>query len=145
MNFETIEDKIIEKLKAGLPHLKTCETYAGQMEGEIERMPVRFPAVYVVYGGSTFEEIDGPNHREIVGFSIMACAKDLRGNEAIRKEEGGAYGLVNDVLEKLTNENFGLDIEKLRPVKVSLVFISKIMAVYGIDFQTGFDKEFEWE
>ena len=144
MTFEIIEDKIIEKLKE-LPALKTCETYAGQMEGEIERLPVRFPAVFVVYGGSSFEWVDGPNHREIVDFSVMACAKDLRGNEAMRKEEGGAYGLVNDVLEKLTNEDFGLDIERLRPVKVSLVFISKIMAVYGIDFQTGFDREFEWE
>jgi|Deesub1362A_J573_1020465.scaffolds.fasta_scaffold00740_18 phage gp37-like protein len=149
MNFEYIEDSIIDALKTAMPYLRTVETYAGQLEDEIERLPVRFPAAYVVYGGSSFNWIDGPNHQETVEFSVLVAAKNLRGNRAVRKggsapDDRGAYDLINDVLAALTNKTFGLEIERLKPLRVSLVFISRVIAVYGIDFQTSFDRTHEW-
>jgi phage gp37-like protein len=142
--FEQIEDKIIEELAAEVTYLRTVETYAGQLEGEIARMAVKFPAAFLVYGGTDLEEVDGPNHREVVRFSVLVAAKNLRSNEDLRKDTEGAYDLVTDVLAALTNNTFGLDIERLRPVKVSLVHIGKGIAVYGLDFQTSFDNTYSW-
>ncbi|MBI4822664.1 MAG: DUF1834 family protein [Nitrospirae bacterium] len=143
MDFEQIEDKLIETLKS-IPYLKTVETYAGQLEAEIESLPIRFPACYVVYGGSNFDWLDGPNHQETVDFTVLVAGKNLRGSSSLRKDSGGAYDLINDVTATLTNKNFDLDIERLKPMKVALVFISKTVAVYGIDFQTSFDGTYDW-
>jgi hypothetical protein len=79
-----------------------------------------------------------------VDFSVLVAAKDLRGSEEARKKSQGAYDLVKDVLAALTNKNFGLDIERLRPVRVSLVYIGRGVAVYGMDFQTSFDATYQW-
>jgi phage gp37-like protein len=142
MDFEQIEDSIISTLKAALPYAQTVETYAGQLEDSIESLPVRFPAVFVVYSGSTFAPVDGPNHRESVEFSVLAVSKNLRGDRAARKDVQGAYEMVNDVITALTNKDLGLDIEPLRPLRVSNVFAGKGLAVYGMDFETGFDNTY---
>jgi phage gp37-like protein len=146
--FEAVEDAIIGLLKANLSYLKTAETYAGQLEGELDSLPVRFPAAYVVYGGSSLERVDGPTHEETVAFRVLVAAKNLKGSEAVRKGgapgEIGAYELIKGVVDTLTNAKFGANIERFRPVKTSLVRISKSIAVYGIDFETSFDRAYEW-
>src|SRR4030067_3517742 len=138
MTFEDIEDKIITELKTQLTYVKTIETYAGQLEQEIEKLPIIFPALFVAYAGSNYEWVDGPNHNETCEFSILAAAKNLRGQASARKDDYGCYQMITDVLAKLTNNKFGLEIEKLKPLRVTLVFISKSVAIYGIDFQTNF-------
>jgi phage gp37-like protein len=144
MDFEQIEDAIINGLKSGVSYLRTVETYAGQLEGDIGKLTIRFPAALVAYGGSGFKRVDGPNHQESVDFSVLVAAKDLRGSEEAKKKSQGAYDLVKDVLAALTNRSFGLDIERLRPVRVSLVYIGRGVAVYGMDFQTSFDATYQW-
>jgi phage gp37-like protein len=142
MDFEQIEDAIINELKTNIAYLKTVETYAGQLEGSLERLPVGFPAVFVVYSGSGYSAVDGMYHEEKVEFSVLVAARDLKGGEAARKDAHGAYGIVKDVLAVLTNKTFGLDMERLRPVRTQLVFANRTVAVYGIDFRTGFDKAY---
>jgi phage gp37-like protein len=144
MNFEDIEDKIINEIKTQITSFKTIETYAGQLEQDLDMLPIQFPAAYVVYGGSDYEWIDGPNHNETCTFSILVAAKSLRGQKSVRKDDNGAYQMVNLILQALINKNFGLSMERLKPVKVSLVFISKTAAIYGVDFQTNFDTTFNW-
>jgi phage gp37-like protein len=149
MDFEQVEDRIIEKLRDEVSYLRTVETYAGQLEEEIAKLPVLFPSAYVVYGGSTINRVDGPTHQETVEFSVLVAAKNMRGGEALRKGSPatggqGVYGMVKDVLKALTNEDFGLDMERLRPLRVSPVFVGKTMAIYGIDFQSSFDGAYEW-
>jgi phage gp37-like protein len=149
MDFEQIEDSIMDALKKDLPYLKSVETYAGQIEAEIEKLPLRSPAAYVVYGGSDLGWVDGPNYHEKVTFNVLLVTKDLRGNKAARKGGSapgdiGAYQLIKGVLDTLTNRNFDLDIERLQPVRVSLVFMGRTTAVYGIGFQTGFDNTYQW-
>jgi phage gp37-like protein len=143
MDFETIEDKIISTLKGEVNHLRTVETYAGQPEGEIEKMPVRFPAAFVIYGGSSFEWADGRNHKEAVTFRVLVAARSLRSDAASRKGSDipgdvGAYEMVKNVLTALTNKDFGLDIEMMRPLSTSLVLVRGGVAVYRVDFQTSF-------
>jgi phage gp37-like protein len=141
MDFESIEDSIITELKAQVPYLKTVETYAGQLEQDIEALPVRFPAAYVAYGGSSFAQGDlgSASHRETAAFTVFVCAGDLRGAEAARKGEQGAYEAVRDVLGALINNDFDLETDMLRPVRVSLLFAGGQTAVYAVELMTEFE------
>ncbi|MBI5634860.1 MAG: DUF1834 family protein [Nitrospirae bacterium] len=144
MDFEQVEDAIIAEIQTAMPDLGTCETYAGQLEGDLNNLAITYPAVFVSYGGSMLDWIDMINFNEAVVFNLLVCAENLRGQEAARKDtDTGAYKMIRDVLTALTNKDLGLSIEKLKPVKVSLLFITKSIAVYGIEFQTNFDNAYE--
>jgi len=142
MKFEDIETKVIETLEAELTYLKSVGTYAGELKEDIKSLPSGFPSAYVVYRGSTFAYVDGDNQEETVEFTVLAAAKNLKGGESLRKSSYGLYRIVDDILAALANKTFGLAIERIRPVRVSLVYISESAAVYGIDFQTRFDETY---
>ena len=147
MTFVDIEKAIITALQ-GLTYLKNVETYAGQLEKEITELPKGFPAAYVAYEGSQFQWVDGENWQELPTFKVLIAARSYRivsgVNEDVRENaDTGAYRTITDVLDTLTNQTFGLDIYKLRPVKTELVFISKTTAIYGIDFTTMFDTTYQ--
>jgi phage gp37-like protein len=148
MDFETIEDKITDTLKADISYLRTVETYAGQTEIDVEKLAVRFPAAFVIYRGSNFEWKDDRNHKETVEFRVLVAARGLRGDAATRKGSDapgdiGAYRMVKDVLTALANKDFGLDIEKMKPLNTSLVLSKSGVSVYSVDFQTGFNNACE--
>jgi len=142
MRFEDIETKVIETLQTELPYLKTVGTYAGELRDELKSLAVSFPAAYVVYRGSVFGHVDGENEEETVEFTVLAAAKNLKGGESLRKSAYGIYLMIDDILLALANKTFGLNIERVRPLRVSLVYISESAAVYGIDFQTRFDETY---
>ncbi|GAB62649.1 MAG: DUF1834 family protein [Candidatus Jettenia sp.] len=141
MDFEQIEDKIITELKTRITYARTVETYAGQLEAKIEELPIQYPALYVTYAGSQFDWIDNEaNYNEVAVFNILAANKNLKGQEAVRKDgAGGVYKLIKDVTKYITNQNFGLDIERMQLTEVQFVFTSQTITVYGIGFQTNFD------
>lgn len=146
MNFETIESAIKARIQTELPYLRTLETYAGQLEDEIDKLVLSFPAVFVAYQGSSFEWVDGETYNETAEFVALVAAKNLKSGAAIRTDPvSGAYRLIKDVAAALTNQNLGLDIERLRPTQRSLVYSSKTAIIYGLNFQTNFDAEFPAE
>jgi phage gp37-like protein len=148
MDFETIEDKMTGTLKAVVPYLRTVKTYAGQTEIDVEKLTVRFPAAFVIYRGSSFEWVEGQNHKETVVFRVLVAARNLKADEATRKGSDapgdvGAYRMINDVLAALANTDFGLDIDMMRPLNTSLVIARSGVSVYQVDFQTGFHNAFD--
>jgi len=147
MNFEDIEDAIIARIQEQLTYLKTVETYAGQLEADIEGIPVRYPAAFVTYGGSDMTGVDtSPLYAEKPRFGVLCCASNVRGiTEAVKGDDAGtkgAYDIVNDVLKALVNRKLGLDMEKLRPVKCDRVYVGESVAVYAIEVETDFDTDY---
>lgn len=142
MDFETIEDAVIAEIKAQVAYLKTVETYAGQLERDIETTPLRFPAAYVSYGGSGFSpgDVGSSGHEETVDFSVFICARHLGGQDKARKEAQGAYDIVKDVLAALSDNTLGLDIEPITPMRASLLFSGHETAVYEVSFATKFQR-----
>lgn len=142
MNFEQIEDAIIAELKTALPYVPTIETYAGQLQGEIEELPIDYPAAFVMYSGSHYVRVDGQScFNEVDIFTLLLVSKNLRGNEDMRKDaDVGCYRMIKDVLENITNKNFGLTIERMQPISTKLIIATKVAIIYGIDFTTNFDK-----
>jgi hypothetical protein len=145
MDFETIEDGMLGKLKADRAYLKKCETYSGQLEADIDIQAIVTPAAFVVYSGSpAFELVDGPTHNEQPVFSVFVAAKDLRGNTALRKGDNGCYKMIKDVLASLVNFRVDESMLPLAPRAVELVRVKKDFAAYRIDFSTAFDTEYQW-
>jgi phage gp37-like protein len=143
-DFEKVEDAIIERLRDQVPTLRTVETYAGQLEVDLRRLPFRLPAGFVLYGGSDYSPVDGPNHLERAFFTVYLAARSLRGQEDARKGDEGAYALVKAVLKALVNRNFGLPIEALRPMALRLQMATETLVLYALDLQTEFDTQYSW-
>ena len=145
MDFDDIETQIIKTLKDDLDCFKRVETYEGNFDREnLKRMAVNFPAAFVLLSSINIDSVDGPNHKLDCGFTVLVAAKDLRGKEQTKTGAHGCYQLIKDVLEKLTNQKFGLEMEPLKPGKVSLFFTDQYAVIYGIEFNTNFDKTFSW-
>jgi phage gp37-like protein len=142
MDFIDIETAIKEAVAARMAYTKLVETYAGQLEGEMEKLPIAFPVVFVAYGGSTLTWVDGRSFNDTPVFQVIVAARDLRGPRDLKGGEYGCYRMIKDVLAAVSNETFGLEMLPMKPVKVSLIFISRTMAAYGIDFHTSFDTSF---
>lgn len=135
MKFMDIEDSIISTLRRDLPALRMVEAYAGQLEGEIEKLPVRLPAAFVVYGGSDYSDIDGLSIRERALFSILVAGRMGSGVE-------GACAMAGTVLATLANNALGLEMERLAPERMRLVHHWSGTAVYGIELHADFDTEY---
>ena len=144
VNFEAVEDGIIEALRAEVTYLRTVETYAGQLEDELGMLPDGLPAAYVVYGGSAYEWVDGPTHAEALEFSIIVVAGNLRSRQAARKDVRGAYDALGDVARALTNKSLDLSIERLRPLRAALLFVNGTTAAYEMVFGTSIDGTYNY-
>lgn len=145
MDFETVEDKIVETVKAGIPYLRTVLTYAGDIKKDIAGFSMPLPAVLVSYVRSDFESSGDPDFEETVVFEILAVSRNLKGPEALRKGAESSYAILKDVLLCLANQDMGLQIERLRPKKVALITADKSTAVYAVTFKTAFDGRYEWQ
>ncbi|MDO8282695.1 MAG: DUF1834 family protein [Thermodesulfovibrionia bacterium] len=143
IDFVQVEDKVIAELKANMKYLKNVESYAGQLASEIDKLVGNFPAVYVAYGGSKLEWVDGTVYNDLPDFDIIVVSKNFKGGEARRKDTNGCYDMIKDVLKYLTNQDFGMDIEKLKPVDVTLLLSTHLATAYNIKFQTNFDIVYE--
>lgn len=142
MDFTDVETAIKAQIRTHLPYVKVVETYAGQLEADIEALPTAFPAVLVVFKDSTYQWVDGRSFNNVPVFSVLVVAKDLRGPKDLRTGEYGCYRMIKDVLAALAGQTLGLDMWPMQPQRASLIFISKTMAAYGIDFSTNFDSVF---
>jgi phage gp37-like protein len=151
MDFEQTEDAIIPALTAGMVDSITGlaylgqppETYGGQLQGEIERLPINFPAVFVVFEGGPLSWVDGKNFKEDDTFTVLCCSSDVRGTGPLRKDAtSGCYRMIKDVLKTLSGKNLGIDIYPLQPVSIYPVMITNTVAVYGVKFKTWFDSTY---
>lgn len=134
-----IEDAILERLQDQLTYLKTCDSLGEYLRDTVEDITIRFPATYVVYEGGIFShEMSGVQDREMT-FSVIAMAKNLRGDREARHGKGaekGAYEMIEDARAALTNYACGLDIDPLLPTDEESIEGTDQMAAYGIRFKT---------
>lgn len=121
-----LEDALIALIKAAAL-VKTVESYSGQLEGDpkdiAKRWPEiirRWPAVFVAYGGGAIApelgEFGGVYGRTLQ-FDLMVCCRSLRGEAAARRDDTGAYAIL----------------EALRTILVGKVLTS---AVLPLEFQS---------
>lgn len=146
MNFTDIEEAVIKRLRREVSSLNTVEGYAGEEPmRDIEQMPMRLPAAFVVYEGSKFTELDGMSMQERATFSVMLTGRMTDPADA-EARKGGIYTELRATVEALTNSTLGLAIQALRLTEIKLVrggLKSGGLLVYAARFEAAFDSPYQ--
>lgn len=138
-----IETAILDALGASeMAHVaRTIEPYHGEVEAlvaEVKQLIAPTPAVYVIYVGSIFDESANRSFDDEQTFSIIHIAKDLRGNAQLR---AAIYPMLEITKSALIDNNLGLNIEPLHPVRIDPVAVTRAFSIYGFDVKTSFSMD----
>jgi phage gp37-like protein len=126
-----IEDAAITALKA-MGSLKQVETYAGQLEGEIETLPIRSPAAFVLFGGDTDNSV-GPRPVPVVDIDVLVVVKSAQGKKTAAR---GALAIIDAVRDAFNGKRLGLS--GMGPFKVTrreLLTATSTIVVFRINAQ----------
>lgn len=136
---EQIEDALISKLQASATLSLLCKTIASY-HGEIDdlvsltsQLTIPLPAVYVLYGGSVFDEAANRSYDDEMTFTIVVIAKDLRGDQKLR---AAMYPILEEVRTVLIDNTLDLDIEPIHPIRIEPTLITKLFSIYSFDIKT---------
>lgn len=145
-----IEDAIMRRIaEAGLPYLRTVATYGGELDDALDQAVRRFPAVWVAFQAegegqplNTAKSV----YRVPAAWVVLVAARNLRNEAATRKGDKvhvGSYQMLKDVRALLAGQDFGLEIDNLRPGRVrSMVnarFQAQGVSVYAMEWHTKYD------
>jgi phage gp37-like protein len=133
-----IEDAILTVLQASAlaDVARTIDSYHGEIDDlvrEVRSLTVPLPAVFVLYAGSVFDEAANRSFDDEQAFTVVAVARSLRSRAELRD---GMYDLLEAIKAALIDNNLGLDIEPLHPVRIEAALVAKDLSVYGLDFKT---------
>lgn len=134
-----IEDAIVTNLQgsAQLSALcKTIESYHGEIDdlvSQASQLIMPLPAVYVLYGGSVYDETANRSYDDEMDFTVIAIAKDLRGDQKLK---AAMYPILEEVKTVLIDNDLDLDIEPIHPVRIEPTLITKLFSIYSFDIKT---------
>ncbi|MDA3832601.1 MAG: DUF1834 family protein [Spirochaetales bacterium] len=138
---EQIEDAIItavDGLKAS-QGVRTIKSYQGELEeSDIKRLIALFPAIYVVYGGSTYAE-HGARKIEKMTYHLFVCDKNLRAEDEARRggtQNVGTYAMLDGVRDLLYGKQLSLEINPLALIRQTPVWFGGGISVYAAEYET---------
>ena len=139
---QQIEDAIISALtplKTSL-NIRVIKSYQSELENEndLNRMISLFPAIYIVYGGSDYDE-HGARKIERMTYHIIVCDRSLRSADEARHggtENPGVYAMLNEIRDILFGEMLSLEIFPLNLVRQMPVWFGKGISIYSAEYQT---------
>lgn len=143
---EQFEDAIIAavleaKTEMGVSQL-TVKSYQGELdETDMRQITARLPAVYVMYGGSTYAE-HGPRKIEKPKFVLFVCDRSLRAEDEARRggaTNPGTYAMLNACRDALCGSQLSLgdDIHPFRVVREYPVWYGGGVSVYAAEYESG--------
>jgi phage gp37-like protein len=146
----TIEDAMLARIAgAKLPYLKTVATYGGELDEELGETVRRFPAVWAAF--KTEGEGQPLNtaksvYRIPATWVVFVAARNLRNEASTRRGDKvmvGTYQMLKDVRALLIGQDFGLDIDNMRPGRVQSMVSAKYrgqgISVYAMEWHTQYD------
>jgi phage gp37-like protein len=153
-----IEDAILAHLAAAAPALPykivEMESYAGQLDEQLDQVIRRMPAVWVAFAGHAKPRPVGTSKTKFridATFAVMHGARNARGEKFTRHglelgglvAEVGAYRILADVGALLLRQDFadtGLEIEPLSPGRVATLYNTRLaregLAVFSQEWHT---------
>jgi len=135
MRVEEIITALIERLRTSVPSLRSVELYDGPVGKDIEKVPLRLPAAYVVYDGSKHESLSLHTMTTMARFSVYLVTR-MHGPGG---QTTGASVLMDEVAGALSGSRLGLEIESIRSIGSSFVLGTPTLIVHALVFETWFE------
>lgn len=146
----TIEQAIKQRLSDGLGQMVSgVHTYGGEFDGEgLAQVVNQFPAVWVMFAGikdTVAHDTRRTRHKVIGRFTVLVGDR-TSGSEAdsrfggLHRNDVGTYRLLRAVRLLLTNQSFGLKIDRLQPGAAKSLFSRQLeldaVSVFALEFDT---------
>lgn len=135
-----IEDLLIAKI-AGAVTLKTCKSYAGELEKDPAQLAMRTPAVLVVLSKTNADKSEFGIELLNYTFDLLVVARNLRGEDDARRSTGGAYDILTDLRTALVGQELRADLRPLELLAEEAQAISQEMVIYVATYSV--DQEVE--
>jgi phage gp37-like protein len=137
-SWNILEDAILDALRARLgPGVKTLETYQGDWLANLRKESRRLPAVLVMLRQSRGDQVTARSYDVLLDFTVLVAARQLRGEAAGRRQEGGVYSLLDLVRQALWHQDLGLDILPFSLVQEEPLLNTGEFIVYAAHYRTG--------
>ncbi|OGP72150.1 MAG: hypothetical protein A2Y80_06935 [Deltaproteobacteria bacterium RBG_13_58_19] len=137
-SWTAVEDAVLAALEARVgPLIQTLKTYQGDWLEDLQRQGWRLPAVLLLLERSRAEQMTARSFDVILDFRLLVVVRQLRGEEAGRREEGGVYQILAEIREALWNQDLGLDILPLGLIQEEPLLNTQEFTVYAADYRTG--------
>ena len=139
----TIEEAVITTIKADptmSAYLKTCESYQGQLEADLQVLPRLFPAAFVMFERSEYRPMTNEEESADFTFSMLLASQTYQGNIAARTGTPGmvgVYTMLRDLRKLLVGQTFGLpDFPPFLLVSEEALLNTKALSVYAAEYKS---------
>lgn len=139
LSLTEIEDLLLARIKAQLPYLVTVESYQGQIDEkaiEDAKVVIRTPAVLVLLKKTAGSLIAFNEVEETYEFTLIIACRNLRGQEAARREDGGAYQILTDLRRALWDYTLAPALLPLEFVLDDAFLVTREWAIYFATYTT---------
>ncbi|MEW6386823.1 MAG: phage protein Gp37 [Thermodesulfobacteriota bacterium] len=137
-SWTAVEDAMLAALEARVgPLVHTLRTYQGDWLEDLRRQGWRLPAVLLLLERSRAEQVSARSFDVTLDFRLLVVVRQLRGEEAGRREEGGVYQILGEIREALWNQDLGLNILPLALIQEEPLLNTQEFTVYAADYRTG--------
>lgn len=138
VDWTALEDAVLAALQAQLGNqVNTLESYQGDWRADLQAVGWRLPAVLVMLAGTSSQAVALSSYDLTVDFTLLTVVRQLRGQEAGRRQGGGTYQLLAGIRQALWHQDLGLEILPLALVKEEPLLNDREFSVYAAHYRTG--------
>jgi phage gp37-like protein len=138
VDWTALEDAVLAALQTQLGNqVNTLESYQGDWRADLQTVGWRLPAVLVMLAGTSSQAVALSSYDLTVDFTLLTMVRQLRGQEAGRREGGGTYQLLAGIRQALWHQDLGLSILPLALVKEEPLLNDREFSVYAAHYRTG--------
>ncbi len=132
-----VEDAVLAALKAEVgSQVKTLDTYQGDWLEDLRQEGWRLPAVLVMLRQSRGELVANRSYDLTLDFTVLVAVRQLRGEAQARRQEGGAYQILEGVRRALWHQDLGLELLPFALVGEEALLNTQEFAVYAALYRT---------
>ncbi len=132
-----VEDAVLAALKAEVgSQVKTLDTYQGDWLEDLRQEGWRLPAVLVMLRQSRGELVANRSYDLTLDFTVLVAVRQLRGEAQARRQEGGAYQILEGVRRALWHQDLGLELLPFALMGEEALLNTQEFAVYAALYRT---------
>ena len=137
LDWTALEDAVLAALQAQLgTQVNTLESYQGDWRADLQGEGWRLPAVLVMLASTRSEAATLRSYDLTMDFTLLVVVRQLRGEAAGRRQEGGAYQILAGIRQALWHQDLGLEVLPLALVREEPLLNNREFSVYAAQYRT---------